>query len=138
VYEKPFHIEIVTPARTILKGEVTSLSAPGVAGGFQVLYNHAPMISTLGIGEIKVKDSSGKDASYATSGGFVEVKSNKVIVLVETAESASSIDVERARAAKERAATRLSSRSPDVDIARAKAALLRALNRIHIATGSQP
>jgi len=132
VYEKGFQLEIVTPERVVFKDEATSVSAPGVMGGFQVLHNHAPLLSSLEIGAVKVKNKQGKDTVYATSGGFVEVRNNNVVVLVESAEAAGEIDLDRAKSAEERAKERLHSKDPSVDNSRAEAALMRALNRQRI------
>ncbi|MFN0159197.1 MAG: F0F1 ATP synthase subunit epsilon [Bacteroidota bacterium] len=133
MYEKAFKLEIVTPDRVVFQGDATSLSAPGVSGGFQVLYDHAPLLASIETGTIKVKDASGKDTTYATSGGFVEVKHNTVVVLADTAERTDEIDVERAKAAQERASKRLQAHIADLDEARARAALARALNRLRLA-----
>lgn len=130
--EKTFHLEIVTPRRIVFNGEVTSFSAPGVVGGFQVLYNHAPLLSSLKIGEVKLIDASGAEYHYATSGGFVEVRDNKVILLAETAERADEIDVERAKIARDRAKKRIAEKKPDTDFERARLALHRASNRLKI------
>lgn len=132
MYEKLFQLEILTPGKVVFKDEASSLSAPGVAGNFQVLFNHAPFLSALDVGEIKVKDKSGTDVSYATSGGFVEVKENHVVVLADAVERTDEIDVERAKAAKERAQQRLKSMQMDVDLERARAALSRANNRLRL------
>lgn len=136
MYEKAFKLEIVTPNRVIFQGEATSLSAPGTQGNFQVLYDHAAFLSSLEVGELKVKDLEGKDVSYATSGGFVEVKENHVVVLAETAERSDEIDVERARSARDRAERRLQDKKDAVDVERARAALLRATNRLRLAHGA--
>ena len=133
MYEKGFHLEIVTPERVVFKDEATSVSAPGVKGGFQVLHNHAPLLSLLEIGAVKVKDKQGKDTVYATSGGFVEVRDNSVVVLVESAEAAGEIDLDRAKSAEDRAKERLHSKDPSIDNIRAEAALMRAVNRQRIA-----
>lgn len=133
MYEKAFSLEIVTPAKVVFQGEVTSLSAPGTLGGFQVLYNHAPLLSSMAVGVVKIRDTGGKDTLYATRGGFVEVKGNRAVVLAETAERADEIDVPRAKAALERAKQRLHSDDPGIDIERARAALFRALNRLRLA-----
>ncbi len=133
MFDKPFHIEIVTPRKVIFNGEVNSFSAPGIEGGFQVLFNHAPLLSTIGIGEVKLTTKDNAEHRYATSGGFVEVKGNKVAMLAETIESINDIDVKRAEAAKERASQRLKERKPGIDLTRAEAALQRALNRIRLA-----
>lgn len=133
MFDKPFHIEIVTPRKIIFNGDVNSFSAPGLEGGFQVLFNHAPLLSTIGIGEVKLTTKDNAENRYATSGGFVEVKGNKVAMLAETIESINEIDVKRAEAAKERASQRLRERKPGIDLIRAEAALQRALNRIRLA-----
>lgn len=130
--EKSFSLEIVTPRKVVFKGEVASFSAPGILGGFQVLYNHAPLLSALQVGEIKFTSMEGKEVHYATSGGFVEVKDNHVVTLAETAERADEIDVERAKAAQERAQKRLMEKSKDIEIDRAHIALARAINRLRI------
>jgi len=126
--EKSFTLEIVTPRKVVFKGDVVSFSAPGVLGGFQVLYSHAPLLSELQIGEVKFVDANGKEARYATSGGFVEVKNNHVVMLAETAERSDEIDIERAKAAQARAQKRLSEKDADLD--RASVALARAINRL--------
>ncbi|MBW7888175.1 MAG: F0F1 ATP synthase subunit epsilon [Bacteroidetes bacterium] len=131
--EKNFHLDIVTPTKTIYSGEVQSFTAPGVIGSFQVLFNHAPLLSSIGIGEVKLTGSDGKNSHFATSGGFVEVKSNKVILLAESAERSDEINVERAESAKKRAAERLEKRTKEIDAERAQLALARALNRLKVA-----
>lgn len=133
MYEKAFSLEIVTPTKTVFHGEATSLSAPGTLGGFQVLYNHAPLLSSMTVGVLKVRDPEGKETLYATRGGFLEVKENRAVVLAETAERADEIDLERAQAAFDRAKQRLRSGDPGVDIDRARAALLRAITRLRLA-----
>jgi F-type H+-transporting ATPase subunit epsilon len=132
MYEKAFSLEIITPTRVVFKDEATSLSAPGAEGNFQVLYNHAPLLAALVVGEIKVKDKSGNDVRYATSGGFVEVKNNRVVVLADAAEKTTEIDVNRAQEAKRRAEERLRSKNHLVDEVRARAALARAINRLRL------
>lgn len=132
--EKMFHLDIVTPSKTVYSGEVESFTAPGVVGSFQVLFNHAPMLSSIGIGEVKLKESEGAKKRFATSGGFVEVKGNKVILLAESAESAEEIDISRAEKSKHRAEERLQTRAAEIDQDRARAALLRSINRLKIAS----
>jgi len=134
MYEKPFTLEIIAPDRVVFSGEATSLCAPGIEGGFQVLVNHAPLLSSLDVGEIKVKSTAGADTRYAASGGFVEVRNNTVVVLVESAERADEIDVTRASEARDRAERRLRSHEKDIDLERARVALYRALNRLRIAS----
>ena len=130
---KEFSLEIITPSKTAFVGEVTSITVPGVKGEFQVLINHAPLISNLEVGEIKLADSEGKETFYVTSGGVVEVLHNKVLVLANSLEKPQDIDKERAEKAAERAKKRLAEKSKGIDIARAEIALARALNRLKYA-----
>jgi len=131
---KVFQIEVITPSKTAYSGTIQSVTIPGTAGSFQILYNHAPLISTFEIGKIKIVDETGKELIFATSGGTVEVKNNKVIVLAETFESPSEIILERAKNAMERAKQRLHDRSnKNIDVIRAESALARAVNRISVA-----
>jgi F-type H+-transporting ATPase subunit epsilon len=130
--DKAFKLEIVTPRKVVFSGEVVSFSAPGTMGGFQVLYNHAPLLAEIGVGEVKLQDPQGNETRYATSGGFVDVKQNQVVMLAETAEHSTEIDLARAEAAKERATKRLAEHAAGEDLSRAQAALSRALNRLKV------
>lgn len=130
MFDKPYRLEIVTPRKIIFSGEVLSFSAPGVTGGFQVLAQHAPLLSETGIGAIKLTTKDGQEIRYATSGGFVEVKNNSLVMIAETIENVEEIDVARAEAARQRALKRIKERKPGTDLIRAEAALQRALNRI--------
>lgn len=131
--DKTFKLEIVTPQKVVYNGSVVSFTAPGTVGSFQVLHNHAPLLSSIGIGQIKVVDDRGQEARYATSGGFVEVRENHVVTIAETAERADEIDVDRAKAALGRATLRLEGKKSDIDLVRARAAMARAANRLKIA-----
>ena len=75
-------LEITTPEKKLYSGEVTTVHLPGTLGRFQILKNHAPMISTLGKGVLKVKDEKGME-TFDISGGVVEVLKNKIIILAE-------------------------------------------------------
>ena len=130
--EKAFHREIVTPKKIVLSAPVSSFTAPGVVGGFQVLKSHAPLLSSITAGEVKVVSDDGSETRYATSGGFVEVRENKVVMLAETAEQADQIDVKRAEFARDRAEKRLAEKRVENDIERARASLQRALNRLKV------
>jgi F-type H+-transporting ATPase subunit epsilon len=127
-----FKLEIVTPQRLLYRGEVESLRAPGVQGGFGVLARHIPFLTALTAGEIIIREAGGVK-HVSTSGGFVEVLKSGVTVLAETAEFAVEIDAERAEQARGRAKERLQQRSEEIDRARAEAALARALNRLRVA-----
>lgn len=76
-------IEIITPDKTIFTGEVALVQLPGIEGSFEILKNHAPMISVLGKGTIKIEDEHKKQQFFEVNGGVVEVLKNKVLVLAE-------------------------------------------------------
>lgn len=79
-------LEILTPERKLFSGEVYGVQLPGITGSFELLQNHAPLLSALGNGKIKIlKDKTGSTVSYSIQGGFAEVLNNKVAVLVEGA-----------------------------------------------------
>ena len=94
--DENLHLEIVTPFGKTFAEEVKACVLPGVKGKFQVLKNHAPVISNIDIGAIKVQKSDKTEVFIATSGGFCEVRENVVKVIVESAETSDSIDTERA------------------------------------------
>jgi len=123
-------LEIISPEKKVYTGKVKSVTIPGTKGNFQVLYNHAPLISTFEIGIIKLVLSDDSTRIFTTSGGSTEVLDNKVLILSDTVEPIESIDIERARRAKERAEARLTKKEGIVDVDRARIALARALNRI--------
>ena len=78
------HLEIITPDKKVFSGEVSSVSVPGTTGRFEMLNNHAPIISTLLNGKVKVKDKEGVK-TFDVKGGVVEMLNNKVIILAEGA-----------------------------------------------------
>jgi len=128
---KEIILEIITPSKIIYSGNVKSITIPGTKGSFQVLYNHAPIISSFEIGRIKVIDTDDRELNFATSGGTVEVSNNKILVLAETAELPENIDLERAKESLNRAQKRLLTKK-DIEIQRAEGAMARAKNRINI------
>lgn len=81
--EKTFVLDIVTPESTLFSGDVKSVQVPGVQGGFQVLFNHAPIISTLSKGKVKVVTAEGTQEEFDTREGVIEVLNNKAVILVE-------------------------------------------------------
>ncbi len=130
---KNIFVEVITPSKQVFSGEVKSITVPGTLGSFQVLYNHAPIISSFEIGVVKIEDLDSKELKFATGGGTIEVENNKVLLLAESFESPDDIDVERAKRAMERAKERLSKkREEKIDVARAEAALRRAVNRLKL------
>lgn len=78
------YLEIITPDKKVFEGEVNLVQLPGSKGGFEILTNHAPIISTLEKGIIKVQDMNNQEHLFEVTGGVIENKSNKIIVLVES------------------------------------------------------
>ncbi|OPY10932.1 MAG: ATP synthase epsilon chain [Syntrophaceae bacterium PtaB.Bin038] len=126
-------LEIVTPEKLAYSGTVDEVTCPGSEGEFGVLRGHASLLSAIKFGELSyLKD--GKRVSYAVNTGYAEVTGSKVTVLVETAERADQIDVDRARRAKEAAEQKLAKfAKEDPEYERAKIALERAEARLKIA-----
>jgi F-type H+-transporting ATPase subunit epsilon len=112
--------------------EVDIVVAPGVLGELGVLPHHAPLMTILEPGELKVR-KGGEEYSVAISGGFLEVRPDRIIILADAAERAEEIDIARAEAAKQRAQQRLTHPTPEVDLAQAEAALRRSLARLKVA-----
>lgn len=130
-----FLLEIVTPERLVYSGEVTNIIAKSIEGDMGVLAGHIATVAPLQIGALTVKHADGKRSHIAVHGGFLEVRREKVVVLAESAELPEAIDVERARAARERAQLRLESgkmHQDEVDHQRAELALKRAMTRIDV------
>jgi F-type H+-transporting ATPase subunit epsilon len=131
---KKFKTEIVTPEKIVFSEDIESLVIPAERGYLGVLAGHAPLLATLQPGEITIKGTPRGELHYATSGGFMEVTPGKAVLLTESAEEVSQIDLARAEESKKRAQERLSpGAGKEVDKARAKAALERAINRLKIA-----
>jgi F-type H+-transporting ATPase subunit epsilon len=128
-------LEVVTPEKNVVSEEVQIVAAPGTLGEFGVLRGHTPFMTTLKTGTIRYTDAGGSDRYVFVSGGFAEALPDKVTILAETAERRSDIDLERARAALERAQKRLADEraKDDMDYTRLRAALERALQRIRLA-----
>lgn len=127
-----FMLEIVTPERRVYEQEVNMVVVRGVEGEMGVLPNHIPLVTPLEIGPLRIK--TGEDMEIiALNGGFMEVRKGKVVILAETAELSKEIDLERAKAARERAERRLQAKRDDIDHRRAELALQRALNRMKVA-----
>lgn len=125
-------LEVVTVERVVFSDDVDVIVAPGVEGQLGILPHHAPLMTTLQPGELLIK-KGGEEVSLAISGGFLEVRPDRVIVLADAAERADEIDIARAEAAKQRAEERLRQPAPGIDEARAEVALRRALMRLRVA-----
>jgi F-type H+-transporting ATPase subunit epsilon len=129
----PIPIEIVTPEKLAYSDEVDAVILPGSEGELGVLPHHAPLISLLGAGELRVR-KGGLEESFAIVGGFVQVLPDKVVVMAETADLAAEIDLERAQEARRAAERALEAGLVEpVDLAQARAALQAALVRIRVA-----
>ena len=126
-------LEIVTPERLVYEDEVDAVVLPGVEGELGVLPHHAPLVSTLGFGELRIR-KGGAEESFAIVGGFVQVRPDKVVVMAETADLASEIDLEKAQEARREAERALETGYQEgADLAAARAALQQALLRIRVA-----
>jgi len=125
-------LDIVTAERMVYSGEVDMIIAPGVGGQLGILPHHAPLMTTLRVGELRVKKGK-EEISLAISGGFLEVRPDKVIVLADAAERADEINVARAEEAKRQAEKRLTGKhAAGMDEAQVQVALERALARLAV------
>mgnify|MGYP001042693260 CR=1 FL=1 len=125
-------LDIVTAERVVYSEDVNVVIAPGIEGQLGILPHHAPLMTTLQVGELRVRKGE-EEFSLAISGGFLEVRPDRIIVLADAAERSEEIDIARAEEAKRRAQEQLSHRPPAADAARAEAALRRSLARLKVA-----
>jgi F-type H+-transporting ATPase subunit epsilon len=129
----PLQLDIVTPERLAYSDQVDEVIAPGSQGELGILPHHAPLLTTLGLGELRIK-KGGAEESFAIVGGFLQVRPDRVVVMAETADIASEIDLERAQAARREAEKTLEAGYVEpADLAIARAALQRALLHIRVA-----
>lgn len=128
----PIRLDIVSAERVVYSDDVDVVIAPGVEGELGILPHHTPLMTTLQPGELRVR-KGGEESSLAVSGGFLEVRPDRIIILADAAERVEEIDVARAEEAKRRAEEQLAHRhAPGVDVARAEFALRRALIRLQV------
>ncbi len=127
----PIRLEIVTPERAVYEDDVDMVIAPATDGYVGILPQHAPLLTTLGPGEFRVK-KGGVEEVMAVFGGFMDVRGDRVIVLTEAAEPAEEIDTQRAQEARDRAQQALAGPISAAEEARARASLQRALVRIRV------
>jgi len=125
-------LDIVSAERVVYSEDVDMVIAPGVEGQLGILPHHTPLMTTLQVGELRVR-KGGEEFSLVISGGFLEVRPDRIIVLADAAERAEEIDLARAEEAKRRAEERISRHPPGADMARAEAALRRSLTRLKVA-----
>jgi F-type H+-transporting ATPase subunit epsilon len=130
----PLLLEIVTPERLAYSDTVDAVNLPGIEGELGVLPHHAPLVSMLGVGELRIR-KGGETEALAIVGGFLQVRPDKVVVMAETADMASEIDLEKAQQARREAEQALegAARADAVDLSAARAALQQALLRIRVA-----
>jgi F-type H+-transporting ATPase subunit epsilon len=129
----PILLEIVTPERLAYSDEVDMVLVPGIEGEMGILPHHTPLVSLLGVGELKIRKGNDEE-SFAIAGGFLQVRPDKVVVMAETADMASDIDLERAQEARREAERALESGYVEgADLSAARAQLQSALLRIRVA-----
>jgi F-type H+-transporting ATPase subunit epsilon len=135
---KTIKVSVVTPDGPVYESDVEMVSTKAQSGELGILPGHIPMVAPLAIGVVRLKKSGSKEQDLiAVSGGFLEVRPDKVTILAQAAEKAVDIDVERALRAKERAEQRMRDQKvEDIDFRRAELALQRAINRLTV-TGKQ-
>ncbi|HFE67554.1 MAG TPA: ATP synthase F1 subunit epsilon [Chloroflexi bacterium] len=129
-----FSCNIVTQERTVFSGEAQSVSLPGTDGRMGILPNHSALLTTLGFGEVMVRDANGEELYFAIGGGYAEVQPDHVTVLADSAEQAEEIDIERAERARELAEKAMSEgvkEDPD-KYAQIQASLMRAQIRLDV------
>ena len=125
------NLEIITPEKIIYKDSVDSVTVPGTKGLFQVLKDHAPLMSTIEIGVITIMKND-ENTHFTTAGGTIEVLNNNVLVLADSVEVIENIDIDRAERAKTRAEENIKKKNEEeIDFVRAELALKRAINRIN-------
>ena len=129
---KTLKVSVVTPDGPVYESDVEMVVARAQSGELGVLPGHIPMVAPLQIGGVRMKKADVTE-QVAVSGGFLEVRPDKVTILAQSAEAAEQIDLTRAEEAKKRAEQRLQSKQDDVDYRRAELALQRAINRINVA-----
>jgi F-type H+-transporting ATPase subunit epsilon len=129
----PIQLEIVSPERRAYADEVDMVIVPGIDGELGILPHHTQLLTALGTGELRIK-KAGTEQLMFISGGFVEVRPDRVVVMADLAEHSDEIDEARAVEARKRAEAELEATKDPVDIARVRAALQTALMRERIAT----
>jgi len=128
---KTFQAQILTPEGSLFEGEVEGVQVPGKSGNFLMLFNHAPIVSTLGVGPVVIKKPDNSEIVYAVNGGFVEMNDNHMTLLAEKAEESTEINVEEAKKLREDAKERLKDMKNDRE--KAEKDLAIAENKLKIA-----
>ena len=128
---KTFSVEIVTPIKLLHEESVKYIRCPGIDGAFGIMKKHREGVFALDIGEIKIETNRNTEW-FSTSGGFAEVTSEKVELLLESIEKSNEIDIKRATESLQRAKTRKKNSQEKVDDIRLEASLSRAMNRLRV------
>lgn len=110
-----FHLTIVTAEQTIYEGDITLLVAPAVDGEIGILKNHHPLVTKLGPGGLRVKKVDGTEELLFMSGGYLEVKNNKAIILADVIENIEAIEAEQAKEARQKAQQLVTKAVDDVE-----------------------
>lgn len=132
--DKKVHCEIVTPEKVVYRGDVEMVIAPGTDGELGILPLHSPLITTLKVGELRLKHDSDKWDYVAIDGGYMEVNEDRITVLADAAELSSKMDIERLRRQKEEIEARLASlKEKNDDFFQAAKELEQVANRIRVA-----
>ena len=124
-------VDIVTAERTVFSDDADVVVVPGVEGQMGILPHHVPLMTMLQSGEILIR-KGGDETHLAISGGFLEVRPDRVIILADAAERAEEIDAKRAEEARRRAEEEIKKHAPGIDMAKTEAALRRALARLEV------
>ena len=130
---KEFHLQIVTPDGIFFDGMAESLLVRSEMGDIEIMAGHADLFSSLGIGRARIK-TNGESRIGSAAGGFIAVANGEVKLVATTFEFKDKIDIERAKAAKEKAEEKLKNAKSEKELTLAKAKLARAVNRINIAS----
>ncbi len=128
----PLKVDVVTAERSVYSGDVDMVVVPGVEGQLGILPHHTPLMTALQPGELRLKKGE-NEVSLVVTGGFLEVRPDRVVVLADAAERAEEIDTARAEEAWKRAQKRLAEkRALGIDESRAEASLRRAMTRLAV------
>ena len=128
-------VNIVTPDGPVYDSEVSMVIAVTATGEMGVLPGHIPTVAPLGIGAVRLKKENSTEL-VAVSGGFLEIRPEKVTILAQSAELATEIDLARAQESAKRAEALLQANKDEIDFKRAELALKRAMNRINVYEGN--
>ena len=127
------NLEVVTAERRVFLGDdIVAVIAEGTEGQMTILPKHAPLMTMLEPSELVIRKATGDEIYMAITGGFIEVKPDKTIILADACERSDEIDIERALEAKRRAEERMKDMRPEIDRARAEAALRRSIARLRV------